>query len=76
MLTGSSILQDTIAHLIDFELLVNPLNAIYAAIDRITELPTIERIAQDEIDQSKASLKEIALILTHMPFNSNSNVTC
>ncbi len=76
VLTGSSVLQDTIARLIDFELLINPLNAIYAAIHQITDLQTIERISQEEIDQTKAGLQELALILPSLPFNLNSHPTC
>ena len=74
--TGSSVLQSTITNLIDFELLINPLNAIYNSIYQITALGTMEHINQKQIQQTKANLAQIILILPNLPFNLNTNLIC
>jgi hypothetical protein len=76
VVTGSSVLQDTVAQLIDFELLINPLNAIYNAIHQITAFETLTHISQSQVQQSKANLAQIAVVLPNMPFNLNNNFTC
>ncbi|CAF1396585.1 unnamed protein product [Rotaria sordida] len=65
---GSSVLQNTIAHLIDFELLINPLNAVYDAIHQITALGATTSISQSQVQQTKTNEKtDETLLYRYLP---------
>ncbi|CAF3440405.1 unnamed protein product [Rotaria socialis] len=74
--TSSSVLHNTVAYLVDFELLITPLNAIYESIQQVTALDTTALISQNQIIQFKKSLGQIAALLPNMPFNLNTDFTC
>jgi len=67
---SSTVLYTTIRNLINFELLIIPLNAIYTELEHNHFLigTSIHTIHQTQLEQAKASLDNLAGVLPQMPF--------
>ena len=73
---GSGALQTVVTNLIDFDHLLIPLNAIYAAMSKFTTIDTVGHVSVDLIDQGKIHLAQIALLIPKIPFNTNTDLIC
>ncbi|CAF1065557.1 unnamed protein product [Adineta steineri] len=73
---GSIALQSAVTNMIDFDQLLAPLNAIYAATEKITAMTTTMHVSSAEIQQAKVHLAQIAILVPNIPFNMNTDLVC
>lgn len=73
---GSIALQTAVINIIDFDQVLIPLNAIYAAMEKVTAMDTTMHIPPLEVEQAKLHLAQLAIIVPNIPFNTNTDLFC
>ena len=69
-------LQAAVTNMIDFDLLLTPLNAIHTAMSAVTAMDTSTHVSPAQIAQAKVHLAQIAILIPKIPFNMNTDLTC
>jgi len=75
-LTASSVLQDVMKNLIDFNWLIAPLNAIQETMMNNHVMASFGQITSQQMAKIKQTVEQVIAILPNMPWNTNWDASC